>query len=569
MPTTSTTDSTTYVQPSVRNSTTWTPALIRSALSTADGGHLRSAATLCDAILGDERVRADFQTRIGSLLGLPMWFEEATDAGGRGRTEGDERGDQVRALEDNREWWRMVPEAQAFQVITWGLLLGICPGRIRIPDKPDEVTGRIVPQIEFWHPQHLTWDPNVRKWFIAVGRWGSEKVELTPGQDGWLLFAPYGLDRPWSMGLWRGLSRWWLLKSYSIDDSGRHSEVASRIVGKDLKGTATKDQRRKLASDIYECARDGVIILPPNIDLQLLESKADFEKLYGALQKAANTAVTISIRGQNLGTEVEGGSFAAAKSHLEVDHKRLRFDAEALSTFAHDQVLTAWAGWNWGDPALAPWPAWDTEPPADEKQRADVLASVAATIEKLVQLAVPVDVLGLLQAFNVPIDEDVANELPQSYGVVEEHHLTFGVLSRNELRARFRLLPADKGGDEPPEPKQAPRGDRSGGTMGRLRSGDLPQMASGFVEGQGFTDAVADHMAKHHADDLSPMLAELFGVIDGAKDFDDVRGKVIDFYEGRLSPEEVAEKAERAFVMHQLGGMLAVRQDAPEIKETE
>lgn len=547
-----------YVQPSVRQTTTWTPALIRSTLSSADGGYLRQAASLCDAILGDERARADFQTRVGSLLGLPVWFEEATESGGRSRTEGDDRSDQVKALEDDREWWRIVPEPQALQVIIWGLLLGVCPGRLRTPDKPDERTGRLVPTIEFWHPQHLRWNVDVRKWFIKTGRWGSTEVELTPGVDGWFLYAPYGIERPWAMGLWRGLSRWWLLKSYAIDDSGRHSEIASQRVAKDVAGKATKDQRRELASDIYDCARDGVIVLPPGFEYDLVESEANFEELYGALEKAADTAITISIRGANLGTEVEGGSYAAAKAHLEVDHKRMRSDAETFSTFAHDQLLAPWAGYNWGDPALAPWPAWQTDPPADEKQKADVLEKVSLAIEKLLEVAAPVDVVALLRTFNVPIDEAAA-EAGLIFGKVEEFHLTFGILTKNEHRARFRQPPTSGGGVAP----------MPGAPMARLRSGDHPRLASGFVEGQGYTDAVADHMAVHHAEDLSPMLAELSQIIDGAEDFDEARSRLVEMYEGRLTPEELAEKAEHAFVLQQLGGMLAVRQDAPEIKAEE
>ena len=107
--------------------------------------------------------------------------------------------------------------------------VGVCPGRLRVPDKPDENTGRLVPTIEFWHPQHLRWDSKNRRWLIRVGDYGATEVEVTPGVDGWLLFTPYGQDRPWSLGIWRGLARWWLLKSYSIDDAGRHSEKPETV----------------------------------------------------------------------------------------------------------------------------------------------------------------------------------------------------------------------------------------------------------------------------------------------------------------------------------------------------
>src|SRR5262245_14426452 len=90
-----------FVQPSIRCQTTWTPAQLRAAMSSADSGELRTVGMLCEWILADDRVRKAFETRIGGLLGLDLDFEDQLPSRKKGKQRKRSRNAVVRALEDD------------------------------------------------------------------------------------------------------------------------------------------------------------------------------------------------------------------------------------------------------------------------------------------------------------------------------------------------------------------------------------------------------------------------------------------------------------------------------------
>ena len=98
--------------------------------------------------------------------------------------------------------------------------------------------------------------------------------------------------------------------------------------------------------------------------MELLEAEAKTWEMFPKQIETANAELSILLVGQNLTSEVQGGSFAAAKIHQNVRDDLVRFDAEALATTLREQVLSWWAEFNFGDARLAPWPNWDTKPPA-------------------------------------------------------------------------------------------------------------------------------------------------------------------------------------------------------------
>jgi phage gp29-like protein len=77
-------------------------------------------------------------------------------------------------------------------------------------------------------------------------------------------------------------------------------------------------QRQKLASQLRNLGRDAALVLPRGLDLKLIESAANNFQTYEAQINVANTGITICLLGQNLTTEVSGGSYAAAQVHSQV-----------------------------------------------------------------------------------------------------------------------------------------------------------------------------------------------------------------------------------------------------------
>jgi hypothetical protein len=289
--------------------------------------------------------------RSRGLLGLKVEFERAGDRRRSGRA--------VRALEAGEDWWKLFPEAELAQLLEWGLMLGVGVAELNWDADPD--TGRLGGPIRVWHPRHLRYDWPNRGWKLQVE--GGEDISISAGDGRWIIYTPYGPHRPWGRGAWRALGRWYLLKQYAIGDWGRHSEMHGLPIRVGSAATATKADRDALAADLAALGRDTSMVLPQGYDLKLVEPTAKTWEMFPKEIELADTATAIVLVGQNLTSNVEGGSRAAAQVHDVVRHDLIRMDAETISTCLHDQALTWWAEFNFGDRRLAPWPAWPTDPP--------------------------------------------------------------------------------------------------------------------------------------------------------------------------------------------------------------
>lgn len=546
----------TIVQPSVRSATTWSPALIKTALLQADSGQFRTLADLCDWTLADDRVGAVAQTFVGGLLSLPLAFEPSGDGRRKGRA--------VRALEAEEDYWKIAPEDEVFQIYTWSLLLGFQWAHL----EHVESNGRVLPCLRFWHTRNVRFDWTSRRWFTKVDD-GLGEVEMVDGDGEWVMFSPYGRFRPWAHGLWRGTARWCLLKSYAEDDWGRHSEKASLLVAETPMGTDST-LRRELAADLYGIGRNAALAPPPGVKLALLEAKANTRDLYLAQVEAANTAIAVSWLGQNLTTEVNKGSFAAAQVHGRVEGQRVRGFAEFESTTVREKVLTRWAELNYGNRDLAPWPIRNTDVPEDGKVVAEIMKLRAESFDAMRKVGVIIDAEAWFERGKVEILEIKEPEPPAPPPPKPGEQVPDDEAQPEDGETPNPDDEADDSEDKPakgkakeekPAPKKAPPKKKA------LASGFEPQNASGFIEGQTYADTLADRGAERGAEALQDFIAGLLDVVDRVESLDDARTEIRDFYRDALPPEELAAKAERLFVMAQLGGRLAVRQDIPELKD--
>lgn len=561
----------------------WTPALLRAARSMADAGHLELAADFCESAMGDDRVAAALSTRTKGLIALPLGFEEAR---------GSKR--LVKALDVEEDWWVSFPATALSQLLAWGILLGVGLGRIVWTDRGEPV-NRLVPKLQVWHPRHLRFDWQRRVWTVRVE--GGKVVDVIPGGGEWILYTPYGDNRPWAFGTWRAISLWHLLKLYAIEDWGYYSEKnggGHLVASSDKDAKITKEGRKELAADLFAAKANSAIALPPGYSLEKVESQANTWQTFAEQKNAADMGMSVAILGQNLSTEVSGPVSTGATLHGRVLQVFIDADAETLSTCLHDQALVWWAEFNFGSRDRAPWPAWDTKPPEDKKQKADVLKVVAEAINTLSNANAPIDVRSLLEGYGVPLQDP--KDIEQT-GQVFKYHLDYGALSLNEIRERLGLPPVD-GGNEPPKPVAAAPSDgpaSSGKALSRddvirlmdalverertgthgepcersaaehkehltLRSGRSVPVRSGFVQGQLYADSVADHARDRAAKVLDEDVIAVLEAIEAGESYDDIRERLVKTYKG-MSPANLAKLTEAAITMAELGGRHAINED--------
>lgn len=499
-------------QASARTYRLWTVGMLRAAEARADAGDLRLVGDLIDAMRGDDRIPGVLRTRVQGLLGLDVTFEASGDGRRKNRA--------VRALEAEEDWWEMLPEDEHSLVLGDALLAGICPAELDYYETVGTKRvvryrgGRVVPKLTHWHVRALSQTVD-GAWQIEVD--GGERVPFTPGDGHWCAWMPYGTRRPWVHGLWRSLAPWWLLKQYARDDYARVGEKgATTVVEWEKDSKVTSEMRKDLANTIYDLARDGVVALPQGATMKLIETSASTQALYKDQIELANSAIAAAVLGHSNNAEVKGANTGAtAGENIRYDLRK--YDAQADATTVHAQVLPSWAGNNFGDPALAPWPLYAVDPPEDKRAKADTFNVLGDAVAKLVAVDKGVDVRAILEDADVPIlkgaprPEDISPPEPPP------------------------APPAPPGGQPPPPPGQAeqppPPAAPQTSTF-RAKAGDPRAPAA---RGQTYVDSLSDAALKSAA--LVHTVEQVLAAVNDSTNADQLRTKLVSLIAQSDDPE--------------------------------
>jgi hypothetical protein len=520
-------------EPSVRAFQDWTPLLIRSAELLADSGTLLQAADLCDQMMADDRLLAVINKRIHGVLGLDLTFEAS-----RGKRR------PVKALDVGEDWWAMFAEEELGEVLKWGTLLGIGVGRMTWVTKGDRVVG----VLDAWHPRNLRWNWQTRTWEARID--GGTWVPIAPGDGNWILYTPYGRKRPWAKGLWRGLARWWLLKQYAITDWGQYSEghgQTTRVATSTAAANPGKNDRKELAADMKAMARGATLAMPPGWDFKVVSDIANTWMTFKAQNDGANAAFAITVLGNNLSTEVTGGSFAAADVHKVAEASVLRFTAETASTCTHEQALTWWAEFNYGSRDLAPWPQWAIDPPEDLKALADLWVAGGTALAQFAAFKLPIDLAEFCATFKVPLLAGAAIPLLEAPPPPPN---PFGGPGDGGNGGNGGGDNADGGGDQGGGGKAA---------RGRRAKAAAPKR-TGLKAGQTYADNLADTARERAVTAIAPDLKAILKAVEDGEDFGDIRDRLAKAYQA-MSPAKLAKVVTATMTMGELAGRTALAQD--------
>lgn len=433
----------------------WSQWDVPTALAALDNhqlGQFHQSSLLADAMGIDDSFDAVVQTRVLGLISRP--FELRKSRKGHGNLA-------RKALNVVRDLWdELFPEDVLASLLRSYLLMGFSPAQ-----QIWRYDGKyLVPQIQVWHAGSIYFDSPTRT-YVANAMEGP--VYIRPGDGRWVLLTPFGSYRGWMQGAVRSVVVPFLARQYALRDWARYNEIHGLPI-KLLKVPvdANADDKQNFMQQMADLGNESAVLLPQglpdakgsghlNYDVELLEAKADTYEAFKDLTTKCEERIAIRLLGQNLTTNVDAGSLAAANVHDRVRLDYTRFDAKALGAL-REQVLRAFCQFNFGDPDVAPELVWNCTPPEDKSHRAKAMADLSTAAMNFDQIGAPIDLRELLKRADIatlPIDD--IEEAADQKGQIYPYHLQYGVLTVNEIRARLGLAPRD-GGDEPPKPLAAP-----------------------------------------------------------------------------------------------------------------
>lgn len=334
----------------VQNS--WSVQDVRAALNANMYGIFDLSAQLWDSILGDDRVQATLGSRIAGLFGREVRFTPADDSDA--------------AKECLRAWMDAWPEFSGGTGLrnmhAYAIGMGWMPAQLVWDTSKPIWRPRPVP----WHPRFTYYHWSLRK-YIALSMDGS--LPIIPGDGKWMLHAPYGDYRAWIFGALRATAEPWLLRHFAFRDMARYSEVHGMPIRK-AKVPAASDaiERSQYGTNVANLGNETTILIQQGVDgtngydLELLEAKDPSWEVFSALISQCDMAIILAIMFQNLTTEVDSGSFAATKAHMDIRQNGIQSDATAWQHTIYHQAARPFAQLNFGDADLAPRTEWDVTP---------------------------------------------------------------------------------------------------------------------------------------------------------------------------------------------------------------
>lgn len=390
---------------------------VDGALDALDLGQFRQAALLVDAMNRDDRIAGVDATRTGALRAAPITCK-ATSSKRLAMKIAEELGG---SDEEPGKLLKMIPGPVLGELSRWGRHLGIAVAQKVWDTSAKSWTPRLVP----FHPQFLRFDWTTKTYRLLV--FGESEIvlprtDLSPrGDQDWFVWTPYGYYYGWLQAMVRYLARIYVMRGWNRRDWARYGEVhGSPITAAKAPANAPKEEKDYFFRAVANRGSEATVMLPQaeggdqaaQWGIELIEATARTFETFQQFGEKLDIDIAIAILGQNLTTQVNGGSLAATKEHSLVRIDKAKEDA-AIGDAIRDQVLTWWAEYNYGDPELAPRITIEVEPPENETEEGAALKALGDGIDSLNRAAGgAVDVRAILEDHGIPMRtiEEMAEE---------------------------------------------------------------------------------------------------------------------------------------------------------------
>jgi phage gp29-like protein len=374
----------------------WSVPTIQNALAAMQNGNFNAAAMLTESILGDDSVQTALN---GRVKGVTMRHIHAHAA------EGDTG--RKRAAQCVEVWKQIFNATMLDLLMTWATFMGFCVCEIQWETRRVGEEILWFPKLKIWHPQYI-WYDIIRRSYVVITEEGNIWVDDEPAK--WWVFAPWGEYRGWIRGALRGVAPLWMVRQYAIRDWARFSEVHG-LPTKVIKAPYQSSQadKSRMFGSVRNMGANTTILMPQQAggdgtgwELELLEAKDRAWEAFPGLADYCDRRIHITIRGTNLTSEVQGGSYAAAQVHADEDTGYADADCEKLCDGAH-RLFEMFLGYNYGEAELAPHMRLEPPDNADVFQLSQTQLNVMAWVKAARENGWSIDEKMVAERYDIPL----------------------------------------------------------------------------------------------------------------------------------------------------------------------
>lgn len=431
---------------------------VKSIIRTFEEGlSLEHAARFADAIMRDDRIQATIDTRIGALLSAPLEVKGATT-----KLKHRKLADRLQGSDEQRGiFWEMFPRHVLTELLFWGRMVGFGLAE-KVWDTSDPTNFKMTTRV--WHPQHVRfdWERDVYQVRIKGGAMiDLPNTEKNPRSDSkWILYTPYGFRTPWRRALLRPLAMLYLARQWTMRDWSRYSEKHGLPLDvAHIPENAPPHEKSAVMQAIANRNAESAIFFPtggpdaPKFSLEVVEASGTAYQGFAMQLSKLEADIAITVLGQNLTTEVKGGSFAAAEVHEAVALLKL-FEDAGIAEVLVDQGISHWVEAITGDPADTPTVRFVVEEPEDELKEAQTFETLGSAVQELELAGMRVDKQALAHHYGVPVLEatdDEDDDLAQGRDIELTPSALGAIVTVNEARKARGMGPltTDSGAPDP------------------------------------------------------------------------------------------------------------------------
>jgi phage gp29-like protein len=388
-----------YTDFPVSNLGGWDTGRIQTALNGHQLGNFAQSALLSEAMMGDDRMQTAMNGRAKGVTARHLHTVPSKR---------DKKRVVRRAVE--RVWRKVFSDEVLDQFIMWWVLMGFVLCEVQWTTEDDPELGTIVvPYLKIWHPSYVWYDVAARR-YVAITQEGNVYIE--ENDPHWFLLTPWGEYRGWLRGAVRACAPPWLIRQYSRRDWARYCEVHGlpiKLV--DVPAQASWPDKNRMFAQVRNMGAQTTILLPQQgmgnqdgqkFDVRLLEAKDESWAAFPGLIRNCDMAIQLAIRGTNLTSEVQGGSYAAAQVHSDEDTAYGDSDCRKLCSAA-TRLMRLFCAYNFGDADLCPGLSLEQPDKQDKAALAQSQVNAVTVVREANTLGIPIDVRAYFEQYDIPI----------------------------------------------------------------------------------------------------------------------------------------------------------------------